>query len=138
MKTSTLIILSFLGQFICGCSDNSPKANFPTHIYMEKLSPDKKTNAIIYSWSIGDRTNFLGSDDRFILGFTNTQSKWFIDFELSEGFGTYEGGITGVEWLNDSEVLIKRRVSDSQKDIKYNVRNNEWTLIDISEDKNLQ
>jgi len=138
MKTIALIILSFLGQFFWGCSGNSDKVSFPTHIYVEKLSPDKKTNAIIYSLSKVDRTNLVGSDDRFILGFTNRKSKWFIDFELSEGFGTYEGGISGVEWLNDSEVLIKRRVSDSQKDIKYNIRNNEWTLVDISEDKNLQ
>jgi hypothetical protein len=136
MKTITLIILSFLGQFICGCSDNSNKTNFPTHIYIEKISPDKKTNAIIYSWSNGNKFDFLGSDDRFSLGFTNKKSKWFIDFELSEGFGTYEGGITGIEWLNNSEVLIKRRVSDSQKDIKYNIRNNEWTLVDVGEDKN--
>ena len=84
----------------------------------------------------GLKFDFLGSDDRFSLGFTNKKSKWYIDFELSEGFGTYEGGITGIEWLNDSEVLIKRRVSDSQKDIKYNIRNNEWTLVDIGEDKN--
>ncbi len=138
MKTTTLIILPFLGQFICSCSDKSTNVNFPTHIYIEKLSPDKKTSAIIYSWSKGDKANLLGSDNRFILGFTNKKSKWYIDFELSEGFGTYEGGITAIEWLNNSEVLIKRRVSDSQKDIKYNVRTNEWKLIEISEEKKIQ
>ncbi len=129
MKTNLLIILSFIGQFIFGCSDSSTKVNFPTHIYTEKISPDKKTNAIIYSWSKSDKNNFLGSDGRFILGFSNKKSKWYIDFELSEGFGSYEGAITGIEWINDSEVLIRRRVNDSQKDIKYNVRSNEWTLI---------
>lgn len=71
----------------------------------------------------------LGCDDRFILGFTNPKAKWYIDFELSEGFGTYEGGIIGIEWLNANEVVIKRRISDSPKDIKYNLNLNEWLLI---------
>ena len=135
MKTLLVISSFFLGQLFYGCSDNSNKANFPKHIYLEKFSPDKKTNAIIYSWSTGEIFNLIGSDDRFMLGFTNTKSKWYIDFELSEGFGTYESGITGIEWLNDKEVLIKRRISDSQKDIKYNIRLNEWTQINTDENK---
>jgi hypothetical protein len=135
LKTRLIISFCFLGQFFYSCSDNSNKVNFPTHIYIKKLSPDKKTNAIIYSWSIGNGNNLLGSDDRFILGFTNPKSKWYIDFEISEGFGTYEGGVTGIEWLNDNEVLIKRRINDTQKDIKYNIHFNEWTQTNSDKNK---
>lgn len=132
MKHKTIIFLLIFGLFLIGCSntnsDKAQKINFPTHVYLEKLSPDKKTKAIIYSWS-NEASNLLGSNDRFILGFTNPKAKWYIDFELSEGFGTYEGGISGIEWLNANEVVIKRRISDSPKDIKYNLNLNEWLLI---------
>ena len=70
----------------------------------------------------------LGSDQRFTMGFANLKAKWYVDFELSEGFGTYEGGITQIEWLNNNEVLIKTVISDRPKDLKYNLQLNEWTL----------
>lgn len=127
------ILSLFLGQFLISCSDNSSNVNFPTHIFLSKPSPNKNTTAIIYSWveknklDFGD--NWLGSDSRFILGFTNKKAKWYVDFELSEGLGTYEGGVMGIEWLNENEVLIRRRISDSQKDIKFNLELHEWTLL---------
>ena len=134
MKLTHLLFVIISGLFLPSCSDKgtdvtSKTVNFPTHIYLEKKSPDNKTNAIIYSWSNADKDDLLGSDDKFILGFTNTKTKWYVDFELSEGFGTYEGGITEIQWLNNNEVLIKRIISDRPKDIKYNLQLNEWTLI---------
>ena len=52
MKHKTIISLIIFSLFLIGCSnknsDVSQKINFPTHVYLEKLSPDKKTKAIIY------------------------------------------------------------------------------------------
>lgn len=125
-----LIILSCSSLQSCNNRDaKSNDVNFPKHIYLEKKSPDNRTNAFIYSWSNDNGFNLLGSDAKFILGFANTNSKWYVDFELSEGFGTYEGGITEIQWLNNNEVLIKRVISDKPKDIKYNLKLNEWTII---------
>ena len=124
-----VIAISIAALIFIACSDkqleNALKVNFPTHIYLEKKSADGKINAVIYSWLNGDKENFLGSDERFILGFISNKSKWYVDYELSEGQGTYEGGITEIQWLNDHEVLI----SDSFKNIKYNICSNEWELI---------
>jgi hypothetical protein len=134
MKLRLTFFLLFICAFIFSCEDKkSNQVNFPTHIYLEKKSPDNNTTAIIYSWSVSDYFNFLGSNKRYILGFKNLKSKWYVDFELSEGFGTYEGGITELEWLNNNEVLIKRVVSDRPKDIKYNLKLNEWSLKNTSD-----
>jgi hypothetical protein len=136
MKKSNMISLVFLlfwGQFFICCTNNSTNVISPKRIFLSKPSPDKNTTAIIYTWEEKDKVEFLenilGNDSRFVLGFSNKKSKWLVDFELSEGFGTYEGGITGIEWINEYEVLVKRRIGDSQKDIKYNIRLNKWTLV---------
>jgi hypothetical protein len=121
-----MVCLGFLSS---KCTKQSSEVNFPTHIYLQKSSPDQKTTAVIYSWNKNDKWNILGSNYRYMLGFTKANSKWYIDYELSEGFGTYEGGILSLEWLNADEVLIKRTISDSSKDIKYNLRLNKWILI---------
>ena len=114
---------------LVSCADKSTKINLPSHVYLEKKSPNKITMAIIYSWRNDASNNLLGSDYRFMLGFSNSNSKWYVDFELSEGYGTYEGGVTGLEWQNNNEVLIKRIISDRNKDIKYNIALNKWTLV---------
>jgi len=127
LKTVLLLTLAFFS-----CSDNKTdqaEVKFPTNIYLEKRSPDKKTRAIIYSWIDRDESNILGSEHRYILGFTKLKSKWYIDYELSEGLGTYEGGILDIQWLNEKEVLIKRVISDNRKDIKYSLASQTWTLI---------
>lgn len=128
MKLIHIFFILILGVFLQSCLDSSKKVKFPTHVYLEKKSPDNITNAVIYSWS-NDKDNYLGSDYKFILGFSNSKTKWYIDFDLSEGFGTYEGGITDIKWLNNNEILIKRIISDRPKDIKYNLQLNKWTLI---------
>ena len=127
-----IIVLVFTLTFF-SCANNrteQAEVKFPTTVYLEKLSPDKKTKAIIYSWINSNESNILGSEYRYILGFSKSKSKWYIDYELSEGFGTYEGGILGIRWLNNNEVLIKRTIADSRKDIKYNLLLNTWTLVD--------
>jgi len=133
MRTLFLITIFIAGSIVLSCSNNNKKdilkVNFPSDIYLEKKSPNGKTNAIIYSWSNSDE-NFIGSEYRFILGFTNTNSKWYVDYELSEGQGTYEGGITELSWLNEDEVLIKRTIGDRFEDIKYNIRTNKWKLLE--------
>jgi hypothetical protein len=132
-KKISLIFLLFWGQFFICCTNSSSNITSPKCIFLSKPSPDKNLTAIIYTWEEKDKVesleNILGNDSRFVLGFSNKKSKWLVDFELSEGFGTYEGCITGIEWINEYEVLVKRRISDSQKDIKYNIRLNKWTLV---------
>jgi hypothetical protein len=124
-----LLSVSFFLLCCSGKREQTIPVNFPSHIYLEKISPDQKTKAIIYSWTNSEQDNLLGSEDRFILGFSKSNVKWYIDFELSEGFGTYEGGILEIRWINNNEVLIKRTINDSRKDIKYNLADNKWTLV---------
>ena len=133
MQTFLLFVI-ISGLFLDSCSSKSKElatVNLPKHVYLEKKSPDSKTNAIIYSWSNDD--DLLGSKEKFMLGFTNKKSRWYIDYELSEGFGTYEGGITEIRWLNNNEVRIKRIINDSPKDIRYNIRLNEWSLVNSTQ-----
>ena len=46
--------------------------------------------------------------------------------DLSEGSGSYEGGVLGLKWLDSNRVYIDRVVSDQRNDLIYNLSKNEW------------
>ena len=89
----------------------------PTTITMEKLSPNEKVMAQIIEGEKIEGFNVLGSNKRFYLALQYPDSRHLILRDLSEGFGSYEGGVLGLKWLNSSLVYIERMVSDQQADI---------------------
>jgi hypothetical protein len=98
----------------------------PTTIIMEKLSPNKKVMAQIIEGEKIEGFNPLGSNKRFYLALQYQNSRHLILRDLSEGFGSYEGGVLGLKWLDSSLVYIERIISDHQADIIYDLSINAW------------
>ncbi len=57
------------------------------------MSPDKATTALLFNDTTGESMNFLGSDERNYLGLKKNNVTYIIARDLTEGFGTHEGGV---------------------------------------------
>lgn len=128
MKTAAIISLLVLLLSACGNPSQSEKTalvQFPDSISARASSPDSKLEARIYYWR-DEGTNFLAAE-RWCLGFSNGESTWFIERELGEGKGSYEGGVFYPEWLNDDQVKVHRRIDDQDADIIYDLRKRAFT-----------
>lgn len=68
--------------------------------------------------------------ERWCLGFSNDQTTWYIDRELGEGKGSYEGGVFYPEWLSDSQVKVHRRIDDQEADIIYDLRKQAFSIAE--------
>jgi hypothetical protein len=98
---------------------------FPTKIIMEKESPDKKVKAQILEGQRIEGFNPLGSNERYYLTLQYPNVRNLIVRDLSEGSGSYEGGVLGLKWLDSNRVYIDRVVSDQRNDLIYNLSKNE-------------
>lgn len=98
----------------------------PTKIIYKQKSPDQKIIAEILEGKAIEGFNPLGSDVRFYLTLKYQNSSHLIIRELSEGFGTYEGGVFGVKWLDENRVYIERAVGDQKADLIYDITKHEW------------
>ena len=125
MQKARIYILFLFLLYSC---QNSNKTNiqFPEEIYIQQESPNGFTTAFIYHWQDTRKTDLLGSEQRYYLGFQNAHSKWYIDYELSEGAGTYESAIISVHWINYRRLYIKRVLHDEQNDLIYDIYENIW------------
>ena len=85
-------------------------------------SPDSSISAGIYH---ADNKELLNGDE-FYLGIRRDSVEIIITRELSDGFGTYEAGIMGLEWLNENRIRIARIISDQPDTLIYNVNNMRW------------
>ena len=122
----SLVIFFGIGFWIFYPQVPSGSEILPTDIIMEQKSPDKKITAQIIEGEKIEGFNALGSNKRFYLALQYTDSRHLILRDLSEGSGSYEGGVLGLKWLNSSRVYIERIVSDHQADIIYDLSINAW------------
>ncbi|MBK7945165.1 MAG: hypothetical protein IPJ85_07620 [Flavobacteriales bacterium] len=67
-----------------------------------------------------ENANLLAAE-RWCLGFSKGETTWFIDRELGEGKGSYEGGVFYPEWLNDHQVKVHRRIDDQDADVVFDL-----------------
>jgi len=72
----------------------------------------------------------LGGDDRAWLAIRYPEAECILRKELTEGTGTYEGGILDLKWLSNSEILVERAISDRRRDIVYNTGTHSWEDLD--------
>ena len=98
----------------------------PKNIIISKVSPDKKITALIFQYHTGESFDLLGAGNRFYLGFKINDITCIIDRDLSEGMGSYEGGISDIIWLNKTELLIQRSVADKQSDLIFDLKEFQW------------
>jgi hypothetical protein len=121
-----LVIFLAIGFWIFHPQVPTGSEILPRDIIMEQKSPDKKITAQIIEGEKIEGFNPLGSNKRFYLALQYPDSRHLILRDLSEGFGSYEGGVSGLKWLNSSRIYIERIVSDHQADIIYDLSINAW------------
>ena len=121
----TIVIMTFSGS--------EGKEPLPHQIIQTVISPDGKITALLFKDDTGESMNFLGSDSRNYLGIKKNSVTYIISRDLTEGFGSYEGGVFNIKWLNDQLIFIERVISDQQKNIIFDISEDKW----IENDKEL-
>ena len=114
----TFIIMSFSGS--------EGKEPLPHKIIQTELSPNGEVTALLFEDSTGESMNFLGSDSRNYLGIKKNEVIYIISRDLTEGFGSYEGGVFSIKWLNNQQIYIERIIGDQQKNIIFDIHENRW------------
>ena len=79
----------------------------------------------MYYWRDSQAT-FLAAE-RWCLGFEKNGTKWFIDYDLGEGKGSYEGGVFDMEWLDRNRVIIHRRIDDRDANVVFDLSSNKFS-----------
>ncbi len=122
----TAIITALLTYMITDFIGTEGKEPIPKEILFKKISPNGKLEALIFAGDTGESWDLLGAGHRAYLAIVKNNTTMIINRDLTEGMGTYEGGIMNIEWLNNEEILIERYISDRQDNIVYNCDKIEW------------
>jgi hypothetical protein len=122
--TGTLTwFITFIAMTFSGSEVKEP---LPQKVIQTEVSPNGKVAALLFEDNTGESMNFLGSDSRIFLGIKKNDVTYIISRDLTEGFGTYEGGVFNIKWLNDQQIFIERIIGDQQKNIIFDVIENRW------------
>lgn len=137
MKPRLHIVAIAILSFGLGCSmvwflGEEGRELLPQNVTIKESSPDSTISALILSGHTGDAGDLLGTKNRFYLAFQHDSTIYIVDRDLSEGKGTYEGGIIGLQWLNTHEVKVERFISDRRNDIVFNRLTHQWTNLGVS------
>ncbi len=129
----TLFGIALLGSLFIACGESNhagmgATVQFPDSVSARAISPDSTLEARVYYWRDKD-ANVLAAE-RWCLGFSNDQTTWYIDLELGEGKGSYEGGVFYPEWLSDYQVKVHRRIDDQEADIIYDLRKQAFSMAE--------
>ena len=95
----------------------------PTNVAFSKPAPNGSLLAMILHGSTGE---FL-SGDRYYLALKYAETTYVIAYELTHGQGHYEAEIEDMEWLNNTEILIRRILYDQQQDTVFHLDTHTWS-----------
>jgi len=98
----------------------------PEKILMEKRGPDNQLSAQILIGEKIEGFNPLGSNERYYLSIKHPSSQYLVLRDLSEGFGSYEGGVMDLKWLDAEHVHIARVIGDQRADLIYDLKSHSW------------
>jgi hypothetical protein len=98
----------------------------PKKVIIEKRNPNKEIIAQILEGEKIEDLNLLGSNYRFYLMLKYPNARHLILRDLSEGFGSYEGGVLDLKWVDSNRVYIERIVGDQRADLIYDLSINTW------------
>ena len=119
----TIVIMTFSGS--------EGKEPLPQQIIQTAISPDGRVTALLFEDNTGESMNLLGSDNRSYLGLIKNNITYIISRDLTESFGSYEGGVFNIKWLNDHQIFIERVISDQQKNIIFDINEDKWLDWDM-------
>lgn len=129
----TLFGIALLGSLFIACGESNhagmgATVQFPDSVSARATSPDSTLEARVYYWRDED-ANFLAAE-RWCLGFSNGETTWYIERELGEGKGSYEGGVFYPEWMNVHQVKVHRRIDDQEADLIYDLRKQAFSMAE--------
>lgn len=103
----------------------------PINIIIEQKSPNNMVTAQIVEGEKIEGINPLGSNERFYLSLRYSNVQHLVLRDLSEGSGSYEGGVFGLKWLDSNRIYIERIVSDRQANLIYDISEHAWQDVKI-------
>ena len=106
---------------------------FPNQAIASEPSPDGKVIATILESKRNNKSNYLGSDIQFFLSLEYDNSTAIFTRDLTEGFGSYEGGVHGLRWLSADRILIERYVADRESNIIFDLMSHSWLKQEMRE-----
>jgi hypothetical protein len=121
LSLAVVVVSSYVIKFIFQFPPSLSSA-MPLVVLFNLPSPDGSVEARILQSNSGN----LFASERYYLAFQRDQHVHIVARELSEGFGSYEGGVLGLRWLNNHQVLIKRAVADVPVDLVYDLITQKW------------
>ena len=126
--TLGLVPIFMLGIIYWIFSPKIPEGSeiLPTKVIIEKKNPNKEITAQILEGEKIEGFNPLGSNYRFYLTLKYPRAQHLILRDLSEGLGSYEGGVIDLKWVDSNRIYIERIVSDQQADLIYDLSINTW------------
>lgn len=98
----------------------------PETVLMEEHGPNNILIAQILAGEKIEGFNPLGSNKRYYLSIKYPNSQYLVLRDLSEGFGSYEGGVMGLKWLDSEHILVERIVGDQKAGLVFDLENQSW------------
>lgn len=99
----------------------------PAKVLIEQRGPNNKMVAQILVGKKIEGFNPLGSNERYYLSIKHPNSQYLVLRDLSEGFGSYEGGVMGLKWIDSEHISIEIVVGDQKADLIFDLKNHAWT-----------
>jgi hypothetical protein len=101
----------------------------PQVVVEHATSPSGAQAAVVLE-AAHHRTGFdlLGGDRRLFLALRRADTTCILTRELSEGFGSYQGGVGALTWNGEHSVVLERWVSDREANVTFNT--DDWTWSD--------
>jgi len=121
-------------SFLCGAACSGVAVSFvsrgetyglPQSVLLEARSPSGRQGAQILE-APRRGGDYLGSGRRFYLAVRRGGTTCVVTRELSDGFGTYEGGVAGLRWRDDRTVVLGRTVADRRADLAFDTDAWQW------------
>lgn len=119
---AALLVLSMVAVPGCRKTDCEP---FPSEVVASAVSVDGTATVRVLAYR-GEPGDMLGAGVQFYLSIERNGSTMIVTRDLSEGFGTYEGGIEELLWLGPNQILVKRVVADRSANIVFELSSGRW------------
>jgi hypothetical protein len=120
-----IVLLLVVAGTLLGCG--MQRRPLPRRVAFEAQSSKGDMTAVVYLEK--GAFDMLGGDDRAWLAIQFPGAEYILRKELTEGSGSYEGGVFGLRWLSDTDVLVERAVADQWRDIVYNTEKHSWREV---------
>jgi hypothetical protein len=131
MKTIGLILSFVAGMAFAGLAFVAflgPRPYELPHDIIDQIASPRGSQTAMVLEAAHHLTWFdlLGGDRRFYLALRRGCVTCILNRELSDGYGTYEGGFGTIRWEDENTVFLERWVNDREANLAFNTADWEW------------